>query len=239
MRPTKRRHPQFEALEGKALLSAVHPLSHRPVTAASVHALQSNDQNNNGNGGGNNNGGLSISNQSFSLRNAHTNFNETITAGGYRFRQTYSMQINRIRCGNNNFNNQGGGLTGRDAIDQFFADLNNRLDQFPNGGRINNGGFNPGNGVFTVDRENFRFRGSRVTYDITYNSGGYRFIESYTLNVNRDRNNPQTGTLTARDAIDQFETDLNNRLDQLPQFGGGQNNNNGGQNNNGGGNGTA
>lgn len=161
--------------------------------------------------------------ESFSERGNRTRYDATTKAGGFRFRQSFSLDISRDR---RNRQNDGNVVTATQAIDQFYNDLQDRRDQV-RGGQLFNGGFaNNGNGNGTgtgtgnstaiVERSSFRERGNNLNFSATLSSGGFRFRLNYSLDLSRTRDRDNDGNVvTSTQAIDQFFNDLFSNRDRV------------------------
>jgi hypothetical protein len=230
-RDKKSRTPQFDGLESRALLSATRPTLPRaalPPAMVGVQTPTTNTQVTPGRqqvrllqNGGNNGGGLD---QQLGLTNVRNRFRNrgdgrvvyelNFDSGGYRFRQKYELDVDRLR--GDDRGQAGAGLTMVDAIDLFIASLQDRLTSPTGGGDDGNGDGEGASGL----REEYRNEGDgEVEFEQEYDSGGYNFDNEYSLDIdrvrggNRSRNGNGNGPvgLTAFEAVDLFLTTLQQR----------------------------
>jgi hypothetical protein len=238
-----RRRPALEGLESRALLTT---LAHTPaaLSPAAVHILQDNAQagqggdlgNNGGKGpnaglgqGGFAGGGslasqLGLTNAHLSYRNpgnGHLNYVLRFDSGGYRFRQTYQLDVNRARGNDGGFANGNGAPFGMlDALNLSLAGISQHLFGGGGNGGNGNGGGNGDAHSSQTDAYGGTWShngGNKYQYQQQYTVGGYRFNARYKFELNRvhGRNNggnPAYVGLTALDAADLFLTSLQQRV---------------------------
>jgi len=152
-------------------------------------------------------------------RDGSVDYTLSFESGGYRFRHTYKLDVDRDNGNNNDFGNGGFGGAGLDrfgAVDLFFQSLQDRNAGGTGGGFVSDGD------DFRNSDSSFSQRGGRTRYDMQFDSGAYNFDQNYRLNVSRIRgnnngnggfNNGNGGFgVSAIEAVDLFYQSLTNRL---------------------------
>lgn len=183
---SKRRHarrPEVETLEGKQLLSSLSA-THAPARPPQVAVRSASPE-------------VQIEVNVFVQAANVTNYYLQFRGGGYRFLQNFNMRVSPVGT------TPGGSVTARDAVGIFLDQL------YAQTGLTGPTDFPPG---VTVQKNNFNARGSLTTYNLTFTDGSHSFSQAYYLKVLRAYGTTLTGSVTARDAVNIFGTNLASRV---------------------------
>ncbi len=188
---------QFDALEGKTLLSTV-ALGIRPP--AQVAPLNNNNVGQ---------PGINVQTNDFDHTGGRTEYDLTFTSGRYKFIQNYEMKIKSINGRPND------GINAVDAM-QVFLDraysllYRNRPVPVAQANRISAAQ----NSDYAITSENLKQRGGYIKYEMTIESGAYKFDQEYTFKLKRVNRGPNNGA-TAVEAIDLFTFGLVSNVERV------------------------
>lgn len=181
---------QFDALEGKALLSAVM-VGPQPVA---VPAAIDN---------GYVQAPISVNTDKFRHTGGETEYDLTFTSGRYKFIQNYEMEIDRIKGRPDN------GIAAVDAmgifLDRAYSLLYSNRPIPVSAGSLSAATVE--NGDYAITSERLKQRGGYIKFEMTIESGAYKFQQEYTFKLKRVNRGPNTG-LTALEAVDVFTSRL-------------------------------
>jgi hypothetical protein len=184
--PSKRRHarrPEVEPLEGKQLLSSLSA-THTPARPLPV-AIDSTLP------------AVQTEANVFVHTAGITNYYLQFRGGGYRFIHNFNMRLSHIGTA------PAGSVTAKQAVQIFLQQL------YAQTGLTGPASFPAG---VTVEQNNFNVRGSRTTYNLTFNDGVYRFSQNYSLMIFRAYGTSLTGSVTALNAVNIFGNNLASRV---------------------------
>lgn len=193
-----RRELNFDALEGKALLStmAVGPRAvPAQVTTQQVDPAT----------------GIDIKKDEFDNSGGDTAYDLTLQSGRYKFVQNYEMDIDRVK---------GDGTAGIDAVSALLVFQDRLATRLAGVGATTNAvrarqvTLQQADGEYVIEKERFKQRGGKTTYQLTIRSGDYRYTQEYTMNIKRVNRGPNNG-IGAFEAVDLFAEKLAINVENL------------------------
>lgn len=195
-RKQARRTLGFDSLEGKALMAVVGPLPAVAAVPAQVVTTQAE-------------GDVIVKKDDFNVHAGNVNYTLNFTSGRYKFLNNYDLNIKRVN------HNQPDGITATDAMTVFQERLANKLGLLQPDSASGVAAQQEEGTDYVVKSEKLKQSGGYVSYQLTIDSGQYRFKQNYTFKLCKIHNAADTG-IGAIDGLyvfqDSLATHVNNYL---------------------------